>query len=125
MGGPDAAGGEHIGVAGPQRIDGIDDIVGFVAHHPHFPQLDAEVGAKIGGSADIDVLGAAREDLVANNQQSGGDGVCRHDCIPWRCWLPAMPPRDIAVKQSCNPSNRPAKRLFCNQLPGVLHDHVR
>ena len=75
MGRADAAGGEDIGVAAAQRIERIDDRRLLVADHPHFHEVDAERGQIFGDVADVLVLGAAGQDLVADHQQRGGDGV--------------------------------------------------
>ena len=41
MGRTDAAGGEHVGVAGAQRIERGDDLRLLVRHHPDFLEIDA------------------------------------------------------------------------------------
>ena len=73
MGRADAAGGEDIGVARAQRIDRRDDRLLVVGDHPHFLQVDADGGEIVGDVADILVLGAARQDLVADDEHRRGD----------------------------------------------------
>ena len=71
----DTASGEHIGVALAQRVHGIDDVLFDIGDDAYFTQLDAKVGAIIGGRADVDVLGAAGEDFITDHQEGGGYGV--------------------------------------------------
>ena len=47
----------------------------FVADYPHFSEMHAEGGQIFHDIADILVLGAARQDLVADHQQCGRDGL--------------------------------------------------
>ena len=70
---PDAAGGEHIGVAAAQRVERRDDLVLLVRHHPHLLQVDADIGEVLGDVADVLVLGAPGQDLVADDEDGGGD----------------------------------------------------
>ena len=69
----DAAGGEHVGVACPQRVDRGDDLVLLVRDDAHLAQVDAELGAAVGDGADVLVLGSAGKDLVADDEDGGGD----------------------------------------------------
>src|SRR5208337_1665990 len=87
MGRSDTASREDIGIAVPERIDRIDDRPLLVADHPHFPEIDPERGQIFRDIADVLVLGAARQDFVANHQQ-GGDlfrsgyvGGCHHHLV--------------------------------------------
>jgi hypothetical protein len=77
MGRADPAGGEQVGVAGPQGVDRLDDHRGLVGHDPHLAQVDAGRGEEIRDGADILVLGATREDLIADHEDGGGDGIGR------------------------------------------------
>jgi hypothetical protein len=75
IGRPNAASGEDIGVAMPERIDRVNDRRLFVADYPHFQEIHAERGQIFRDITDILVLGAARQDLVADHQKSGRDGL--------------------------------------------------
>ena len=78
MGRADAAGGEHVGVARAQRVERGDDLGLFVGHDADFLEVDADVGEIFGDVADILVLGASGQDLVADDENRGGDDAgCR------------------------------------------------
>src|SRR3546814_20963288 len=71
VGRADAAGGEDIIVARPQRVQRVDDLVLDVGNDAHFAQantLHVEPGRDL---RDIPVLGAAGEKLVAYHQHGG------------------------------------------------------
>ena len=59
----DAAGGEDIGIAVPQSVKRGDDLIDHIGHDAHFAQIDAALGQKIGGEANILVLGPARSEF--------------------------------------------------------------
>ena len=59
MGRPDAAGGEDIGVAMPQRIQRGDDVGLVVGDDPDFLEVDADIGQVFGDETDVLVLGPA------------------------------------------------------------------
>src|SRR5262249_13537953 len=69
MGGPDPAGGEDVGVAMPERIERVYDRRLLVADHPHFHEIDAERGEIFRDIANVLILGAAGQDLVADHQE--------------------------------------------------------
>ena len=73
MGRADAAGGEHVVVARAQRVERGDDLVLDVGDDARLAQIDAEFGEILGDIADVAVLGAARQDLVADDQHRRGD----------------------------------------------------
>src|SRR5262245_22683261 len=75
MGRADASGGEHVAVAGPQGVHRGDDLRLNVAHHPYLLKRDADLGEVAGDVEDVFVPGAARKDLLADDDQSGCDGV--------------------------------------------------
>ena len=75
MGRPDAAGGEDIGVCFAQRVEGLDDGVLVVGHHPHFLEIDADGGEIVGDEADVLVLGAAGKNFVADHKHCRGDDL--------------------------------------------------
>ena len=77
MGGPDAAGGEHIGVAFAQGIERPDDRRLVIGNDAHFLQVDALERQEIRQIADVPVLGAAGQEFVANGEHRGGNGF-RH-----------------------------------------------
>ena len=72
VGRPDAAGRDHIIVARPQRVEGRDDFVLDIGDDPRFPNVDADLGQIFGDIAEVAVLRASREDLVADHQDGGG-----------------------------------------------------
>ena len=72
VGRADAAGGEQIIVRGAQRVDRLGDPLLDVGHHAHFGQPDALDVQPARDLGDVLVLGAAREDLVADHDQRGG-----------------------------------------------------
>ena len=104
---PDAAGGEHIGVFRAQRVERLDDRGLVVGDHPHFLQVDADRGEIIGDVADVLVLGAARQNLVADDKHGRGDDLGawhwhahgsflgRARDVAWR-WQPLKPPDQCA-----------------------------
>ena len=78
---PDAAGGEEVVEFGAQRVDRGDDRLLDVRHHPRLAQLDAGLVEPHREPGEVGVLGAAREDLVADHEHGGGYGFFRHDGI--------------------------------------------
>src|SRR5262245_29164027 len=75
VGRPDPAGGEDIGPAMAERIEGVDDCSLLVADHPHFLEIDAKRRQIFGDIADVLVLGAAGQDLAADHQERGRDNL--------------------------------------------------
>jgi hypothetical protein len=73
VGGPDAAGGEDVGVAVAQRVERIDDRRLFVAEHADLLEVDADGGQILRNIADVPVLGAAGQDLATDYQERGRD----------------------------------------------------
>ena len=59
-----------------QRFD--DDVL-YIGNHPRFAHLHAEFVQRLGNMLEVYVLGAAREDLVADDQHTRGDGTIAHD----------------------------------------------
>ncbi len=87
VGGADAAGGEDIVVAGAQVIDGGDDLLGDVAHHASFAEVDPVRPHELGDGVEVHVLGAARENLVADDQRRRRDPSDRfHARLPPLGW---------------------------------------
>ena len=70
MGGADAAGGEHVGVARAQLVERGHDRRLVVGDHPDLDQVDADPGEIFGDIADILVLGAPGQDFVADHEQA-------------------------------------------------------
>ena len=70
MGRADAAGREHVIEARPHLVDGADDGFRDIGDHPHLAQRHADLTKPGGDEADIGVLGAAGENLVADHQQA-------------------------------------------------------
>ena len=79
----DAAGREHIIIARPQGVDGGDDIVRIISDDTHLPHLNADRRAMLGDVADVLVLRAPRQDLVADDEnRSRDDVVILSQCHP-------------------------------------------
>ena len=74
MGGADAAGGKDIVVAGAERVERLDDPLLVVGDDADFLERDAGGGEHFGEMADVLVLGAAREQFVADRQRGCGHG---------------------------------------------------
>ena len=70
MGRPDAAGGEDVGVALAQRVQGGDDLGLLVGDDADFLEVDPDIGQVFGDKADVLVLGPPGQDLVADHQNS-------------------------------------------------------
>ena len=68
---PDAAGGEQIVVARPQRVDGFDDAILYVGHDSHFGEPDSLQIEPERDLRNILVLSAARQDFVTDHTQCG------------------------------------------------------
>ena len=75
MGRTDAAGGEHIGVARPERIHGGDDLGLDVGDAARFAEVDAEGAEKPRDRRYVHVLRAAGQDLVADDKHGGGQSL--------------------------------------------------
>ena len=104
VGRADAAGGEEIGVAAAQGVDRRDDLLLHVRHDADLAQIDADPGQVLGDVADILVLGAAREDLIADDEKSGcdGDGHAQGSFSG-----PLAPETAILKRSSVHPTRRP------------------
>ena len=83
---PDATGGEHVRIFRTQGVERCDDFRSIVGDHPHFLQIDADRGEVVGDIADVLVLGAPRQNLVADHQHGSGDdvGLGTHDTVLFR-----------------------------------------
>ena len=68
----DAPRRDDIIVACPERVDGRDDVVLDIGDHPRFLDVDADLRQIFGDIAEVAVLGAPRQDLVADHQDGGG-----------------------------------------------------
>ena len=77
MGRADTAGRKEISVPRPQRVHRGNDLRLLIGNDPHFSQIDADAGQKFGDVADVFILGAARQNFVADHQHRGGD---HHRC---------------------------------------------
>ena len=56
-----------------QRIERINDRRLRVANHPHFHEVDAKRGEILRDVPYVLVLGASRQDLIADYEHAGGD----------------------------------------------------
>ena len=91
----DAAGGEQIIVARAQSVNRLDNCRGFIRDNTHFLQADALYAEEAGDLGDVLVMGAARENLIANDDQRGGvDAGFGHGCWlgEWRLLGKLTPP---------------------------------
>ena len=70
VGRADAAGGEHQVEAGAALVHGLDDGAGDVGDDADLADRQAEGAQALGEETDVGVLGAAREDLVADDQDA-------------------------------------------------------
>ena len=77
MGRPDAPGREDVVVAGAGLVDRRDDVGLDVGDDAGLAQPDAERRQLLGEKAEIHVLGAARQDLVADDQDGRGEAARR------------------------------------------------
>jgi len=68
----DAAGGEDIVELLPHLVDRRDDRLGDVGNDAHLAQPHADLVEPLGDERQIGVLGAARQDLVADDEETGG-----------------------------------------------------
>ena len=73
VGWPDATGREHVAVFPPHFVHGVDDFHLDVGNHPRFPDLNAPAAERGRHVIQVGVLGAAAQDLVADDQDAGGD----------------------------------------------------
>src|SRR5262249_44991163 len=74
VGRTDAAGGEDVVEPGAHLVHGIDDGLLDVGDNPYFHQPDSQLVQFQRQELQVGVLGAAAQDLVADDQQAGGDG---------------------------------------------------
>ena len=86
MGGADAAGGEDIVVARPAFVDRGDDLRLDIGDDAGLAQSYAELGQLLRDIAEVHILGAAGENLIADDQHRGGDDIFflfrRHQLAP-------------------------------------------
>ncbi len=76
MGGAYTAGGDHIVVAGAQGIEGCDNVFHDIGDGARLSKVDP-VDAQIAGNvAQVGILGAARQNLIADDQHG-----CCHDIL--------------------------------------------
>ena len=69
---PDPAGGEQIVVRRAQFVHGLRDAANVIGYDPNFGEADSMLVQPQRDLRDIFVLGAARQDLVADHDQSSG-----------------------------------------------------
>ena len=72
---PDAAGGEKVIELGAQLVDRRDDRRLDIGNDPRFAQGHADLVQALRYVGQIRVLGPAREDLVADDKDRGGDDL--------------------------------------------------
>src|SRR5206468_10234073 len=83
VGRPNAAGGKDVGVATAQRVQRRDDIGFIVGDDANLLEVDSEIGEVFRDKADVLVLGAPGQNLVADHQNPRGDDIA-HD-PSWPC----------------------------------------
>ena len=69
---PDAAGGEDLIIGGAQFVHGADDARRDIRDHPDLLQRDAQRRQPLGDELHVDVLRAAGQNFVADDQDGGG-----------------------------------------------------
>ena len=111
MSGADPAGGEDVIEGSPHLVDGGHDDPGIVGDHPRFPQPDADLVQSLREEAEIGVLGAPGQDLVADDQYTGGDDFW----LAGRGPLLSLPADDVT-------SHRQMYRLAQSARPRRLED---
>ena len=80
----DATGGEHVIELCPHLIDRADDSIGHIRDDAHLAQRNADLTEAQGEEADVGVLRAARQHLVADHQQTGSWVFVRHRTLRQR-----------------------------------------
>jgi len=78
---PDAARREDVGVAPPQNVERSDDLVLDVGDDARLAQIDAKTRQIFRDIANVAILGAAGQDLVADHQDRGGDDLLAHSSL--------------------------------------------
>ena len=73
VGRADAAGREHVGVAGPAGVDCLDDRGLVVRHHARLRHADSDLAEPRRDVREIGVRRSTREDLVADDDQTRRD----------------------------------------------------
>ena len=104
VGRADAPGGEDVVELGPHLVQGGDDRLLDIGHHPAFHQPHAQLVQLEGQELQVGVLGAAAQDLVADDQQAGGDGLGRGSggsvghfkSLAWPCYAKHLVPNRAA-----------------------------
>jgi len=81
VGRADAAGGEDVGIARAQRVHRRDDLLLLVRDDADLAEIDADIRQVLGDVADVLVLGSSGEDLVADDEEGGGDGGRHQDVL--------------------------------------------
>ena len=81
---PDAAGGEQIGIALSQRIDGLGDVILIVGNDADLLEVDTDRRHDVGEMADIAILGAAGKDFVADDEHRRGNGFSHRALLELR-----------------------------------------
>jgi hypothetical protein len=66
VGGADAAGGEHIGVARPQGIQRRNNIALVIGNTARFLEVNAQAHEIVRDKSQVLVLGAPGQDFIAN-----------------------------------------------------------
>ena len=83
VGRANAPGGDHIVIAVPQGVQGRNDLLHDVGDGPRLAEVHPMHAQILGDVAQIGVLGAPRQDLIADDQDSRRDhcratGIAHH-----------------------------------------------
>ena len=78
MGGTDAAGGQDIVEGGADLVDGVDDDVLDIGDDAGLAHTHTGLAEHGGHVVQVGVLGASRQDLVADDQHAGGVDAFSH-----------------------------------------------
>src|ERR1700682_5488392 len=116
MGRPDAAGGEHVGIAVPQRVQRRDYVGLVVSDDADLLEVDPDIGQVFRDKADVLVLGPPRQDLVADHQNPRGDDIAHNLSSP--CILVTLLKQRIEVTGFCCRNKHPAA-IFSGSTAGI------
>ena len=100
VGRADAAGGEDVVVLRPAGVDRLDDVGLGIRHDAHLAHLDAGLVQRLGEEGEVRVLGAAGQDLVADDDQCRRDRPFAHAVLP-SCRLDIARAHNLPIAIGC------------------------
>ena len=107
MGRADAAGSKYVSILLAERVHRGGDLGLAIGHDPDLAQRNSDPRQIGGDVGDVLVLGAARQDLLANHEERGRDGLVVLLRASWR-------KKTLAATRSPEARRlpRPARRAF-------------